>query len=200
MGHSDAVLALPVPFPLEAVSFLDAFPVDFEGDAVPPPLLEFALSLSMCGTAAAEAGLGFAIVLEMVLAGPMSVRADCPGEVNGSIWAETLLVPWSAWSVEPGEGPVLLVGRDKEALPVVDLLQPPKVDRDEPWVLGVVLERLGSRFVRLSVKLPVEVGDVAPARLRFLKVCLDPVDVRNLVQLRVYEGPEVFVSSCYGLA
>jgi len=39
VGHRNTVLALPVPFPLEAVPLLDAFPVDFEGDAVSPPLL-----------------------------------------------------------------------------------------------------------------------------------------------------------------
>ena len=39
VGHSNAILALPVPFPLDAVPFLDAFPMDFEGDAVSPPLL-----------------------------------------------------------------------------------------------------------------------------------------------------------------
>ena len=37
--HSNAILALPVPFPLDAVPLLDAFPMDFEGDAVSPPLL-----------------------------------------------------------------------------------------------------------------------------------------------------------------
>ena len=39
MGHRNTVLALPVPFPLDAVPLLDAFSVDFEGDAVSPPLL-----------------------------------------------------------------------------------------------------------------------------------------------------------------
>ena len=39
VGHGNAILALPVPFPLEAVPFVDAFPVDFEGYAVSPPLL-----------------------------------------------------------------------------------------------------------------------------------------------------------------
>ena len=152
----------------------------------------------MRGAAASQAGLGFAIVLEVVLAGPVPVCANRPGEMDGSVGAETLLVPWSAWPVEPGESPVLLVGRDEEALPVVDLTQPPKVDSDEPWVLGVVLERLGCCFVRLPVKLPVEMGDVSLARLRLLKMCFDPVDIRNLVQLRLYEGPEVSVCSCYG--
>ena len=39
VGHGNAILALPVPFPLEAVPFVDAFPVDFEGYAVSSPLL-----------------------------------------------------------------------------------------------------------------------------------------------------------------
>ena len=39
VGHRSTILALPVPFPLDAVPLLDAFPVDFEGDAVSPPLL-----------------------------------------------------------------------------------------------------------------------------------------------------------------
>ena len=135
----------------------------------------------MCGAAASEACLGFAVVLEVVLAGPVPICADSPGEVYRSVGAETLLAPRSAWPGEPGEGAVLVVSGDEEALPVVDFTQPPEIDRYESWVFGVVLERLGGSFIRLPIELPVEMGDVAFARLRLLEVCLDPVDSSDLV-------------------
>ena len=62
----------------------------------------------------------------------------------------------------------------------------------------MVLERLGGSLVRLPIEFPVEMGDVALARLRLLEVRLHPVDICDLTYLRLYEGPEVFVCSCYG--
>ena len=125
MGHRTTVLALPVPFPLDAMPLLDALPVDLEGDAMSPPLLQFALSLSMGGAATSEAGLGFAIVLEVVLAGPVPICAGSPGEVYRAVRAESLLAPRPTWPVEPGKGTVLVVGGDEETLPGVDFAQPP---------------------------------------------------------------------------
>ena len=52
VGHGVAILAFPVALPLETVPFLDAFPVDVQWIAVPPPLLECSLSFGVGGSAA----------------------------------------------------------------------------------------------------------------------------------------------------
>ena len=94
VGHDVAVLAFPVPLPVETMSSFDSFPVDFQGDVLAPPLLELALAFGVGGAAASEASLGLAVVLEEVLAGPVSVGALFAGEVDWPVGSEALLAAW----------------------------------------------------------------------------------------------------------
>ena len=89
--HGGAVLAVPVTFPLETVSSFNAFPVDLQWEAAPPPLLELPLAFGVGGSTTSETGLRLSVVLEEVLAGPVSVGALLPGEVDGSVGPEALL-------------------------------------------------------------------------------------------------------------
>ena len=85
VGHGGAVLALPVTFPVKTMPSFDALSVDLQWETVPPPLLELTLSLGVCGAAASEACLRLSVVLEEVLAGPMSVGTLFPGEMDGPV-------------------------------------------------------------------------------------------------------------------
>ena len=127
VGHGGAVLAFPVPHPLEAMAFSDAPPMDVEGYALAAPLLEPTLSLGVLSSAAAEASLRVAGRLGVVLAQPVPVCALLTRKLNWSVGPKSLLASRFRDAVQPREGTVLLVCGDEVALPHVDFVQSPKV-------------------------------------------------------------------------
>ena len=126
--HDRAVLALPVSNPLKAVAIASAPAVDVQGVAVSAPLLKPALSFGCTGAAASDAGLRVGEGSEEVLALPVHVGAELAREVCWSIRPDTLGEPVFATSMQPGEGPILLVGVDEEVLPPVNLSESPPVE------------------------------------------------------------------------
>ena len=92
VGHDLAVLALPVSLPLEAVPVADSSPVYVERRAVRAPLPEASLSFGVGGHSATYAGLCVCVLLNTMLALPVTVCADGAREVTGPVRSETLLV------------------------------------------------------------------------------------------------------------
>ena len=94
--------------------------------------------------------------LDVMLALPVFVCSLLTREVDWSVRAESLLASRLRAAMQPWEGAVLLVCGDEVALPHVDLIQSPKVKRDEPGVLRMRGEASGGRCVGLPVEVPVE--------------------------------------------
>ena len=94
----------------------------------------------------------------------------------------------------------MLVGGDKEALPIVNLAQPPVVDGKESWIFRVAGQTLCRSGVRSHVEVPMEVWNFSLARLRLFQVGLDPNNCGDLGEVRADECPEVFVGSRGGEA
>ena len=151
MGHGAVVLALPRPSPLEAVSFFGVFTVDVQWAALATPLLEPSLALSVGGSAAAETGLCFSVMLDAMLAEPVPICAFFAGQVDRSVGSQSLLAAGRRAPMQPGECAVLLVSRDEESLPVVDLVQSPMIQSEKSWILRVEGEALGRCLIRASV-------------------------------------------------
>ena len=103
VGHDCAILALPVPYPLQTVPVGGAPLVYLQGVTGPSPLLELSLSFGSTGASALAASLRAGKGGEEVLTLPVHVRADFAREMDRPVGAEPPCEPVFASSMESGE-------------------------------------------------------------------------------------------------